>query len=150
VNALAVRGPSHFVERGAGDVTLSFFQSPTLRPRFRLRGGIAKALTSRGASLESPILVGAWTDQAVAADPRADDAQELGDGESLSHVLGRADDDGNAARRRRELAADACAPKRAGLARREVATRRWCPAYGTGGNGGWVSNSKEEAGGCLW
>jgi len=37
-SALAVRGPSHFVDRGAGDVTLSFFPPPALRLRFRLCG----------------------------------------------------------------------------------------------------------------
>jgi hypothetical protein len=37
-NALARRGQSHFVDRVAGDVTLSFFPPPTLRLRFRLRG----------------------------------------------------------------------------------------------------------------
>ena len=53
-----------------------------------------------------------------AADPRADDARELGDGESLSHVPGRASEDGNTARRKWELAGT-CAPKtqRSGKAR---------------------------------
>jgi len=82
-----------------------------------------------------------------AADPRADDARELSDDESLSHVPGRADEDGNAARRRRELAG-AYAPKRAGVARHEVATRRWGSACGSGGGGGWVS--KGEVGECVW
>ena len=81
-----------------------------------------------------------------AADPRADDVRELGDGESLSHVPGRADG-GNAARRGQEPAG-ACTPKRAGVARREVASRRWGSACGSGGDGGW--ESKGDASDCVW
>jgi hypothetical protein len=51
----------------------------------------------------------------------ADGALKVG-GESVPHEPGRPDEDGKAERRRREVA-DACVPNRAGVARRDDATR---------------------------
>jgi len=72
-----------------------------------------------------------------AADPRAEDAREVGDGESAPQAPGRADEDGNAERRRREVA-EPFIPKRAGVARREGVTRRWGSVFACciGGGGG--------------
>lgn len=75
------------------------------------------------------------------ADPCADDARRVGDGESVPADRGEADEAGNAERKRREVGG-AWIPKRAGVARREGVTRRWgsvlacCGGGGGSGSGG--------------
>ena len=82
-----------------------------------------------------------------AADPTADGAREVGDGEYVPHEPGRPDEDGKAERRRQEVA-DPCVPNHAGVARRDdtawgCVSELACGNVGSGGS--WVKVGRASA-----